>query len=104
MLVRRISPAPRHSASRAHSTASRSTACRPPPTTTCQRSPARRASMLATTHCAPKRRAHAAPDRQRNEEPFGGPTDHVEERGPLLGGGGDVQERDLVCAVPPVRL
>src|SRR3954468_14761231 len=54
MLVRRISPAPRSTASRTHSTAVRSVGVRPPFRNTWYSPPAtRRASIASTTHCAP---------------------------------------------------
>ena len=58
MLVRRISPAPRRSASTAHSTASLPVGMRPPLMTTSHHpSGRRRASMATTTHWLPKRSA-----------------------------------------------
>ena len=64
--VRRISPAPRCSASRAHSTTVRPIGRRPPCTYTCASrtgsaaARSRRASMATTTACAPKLRANCA--------------------------------------------
>ena len=66
MEVSRISPAPRASASRAHSTTRRPVGLRPPCTNTCASrtgsaaSGSRRASMATTTACAPKLRPMAS--------------------------------------------
>jgi hypothetical protein len=59
MLVSSTSPAPRRTHSAAHATASRSVGARPPFTYTRKKPAAgsHLASMLATTHCAPKRHA-----------------------------------------------
>src|SRR5437016_731351 len=58
MLVRRISPAPSPAASRAHPTASRPVAVRPPCVYTSHRpSETRRASIATTMHWLPNRRA-----------------------------------------------
>ena len=59
MLVTSSSPAPRRSASRAHSIASRPVGVRPPSTTTSNESPAARASIATTMHWLPKIRAAA---------------------------------------------
>src|SRR5678816_2458236 len=59
MLVRRISPAPRRAHSSAHSIASSPVAVFPPLVYTRQLLPSRLASMLATTHCTPKRSAES---------------------------------------------
>src|SRR5439155_704254 len=48
--------------------------------------------------------AHAAADRQRDERAAGRPLDDVEERGPPLGRGGDVEEADLVGALACISL
>ena len=51
-----ISPAPRSTPSRAHSTASRPAGVRPPATKTSHEPlPSLRASIASTTHCAPRR-------------------------------------------------
>ena len=60
MEVRRISPAPRSTLSRAHATASRPVAVRPPATYTSHPAAARFASMASTTHWSPKRVASSS--------------------------------------------
>ena len=66
MLVSRISPAPRRTHSRAHATASSSVDREPPCVYTRQAPSSRLASMLATTHCAPKRADSSPSDSGRS--------------------------------------
>src|SRR3984957_10207240 len=46
--------------------------------------------------------AHAAADRERDEDLLGGPADHVVHGVPAVAGRGDVEEHQLVGAVPVV--
>ncbi len=48
-------------------------------------------------------RAHAAPDRQRDEHLIGRALDDVDHRAAAVGGGGDVEEDELVGAFAVVE-
>src|SRR5580700_10791799 len=95
MLDNRSSPAPRSTPSRAHSTASRPVAVRPPATNASQPDSVRAlASIASTTHWAP----NAAADRERDEHVVGRPPCELDDRLSLVRGRGDVEEYELVRA------